>query len=270
MSRCIALDEILIEGRLREIDEDHAQAIAQSMRDRDSLQPEQPIFVRSTNAAKRPFTLVDGGHRIRAVEILGGTEIVAEIKAYNKDEARLVEIDTGLIRADLTALDRALALAERKIIYERLHPETKHGGDRRSADAQNQEDKIVHLKFTADAAERIGIGEKDIQRSIFIASHLTKPDIKALRGTPEAKNASRLLKLARMEPEKRQVAMNLFREKVPLGDAISQAEGGKPKQPDHEKKFDQLVSAWSLAPKRARLKWLALVKDEIAALMEEA
>lgn len=280
--KTLKLDQILIEDRLREIDEDEASAIASSIAINGQ---QQPVVVRATNAAKRPYTLVIGGHRIRALELLGRTEVDAKIENLDKDAAKLAEIDENLFRADLTALDKAIFLAERKKIHERLHPETKNGGDRgnqhtggkkRQNDkdvvlAENQNDKDVDLKFTADTADKLGLGERSIERAVMIAKNLTPDTIKALRGTREANNASRLLKLARMEPAAQKVAINLFNETSDLAAAIIQAEGGKQvkKKPDAELKYEALVSTWKHAPKKSREQFVALVSDELKAMMEE-
>lgn len=265
MSKTIPLKDIDVSDRLRDIDEDHAQAIAQSIRGMGMEQPEEPIKVRRTHAGRKPWTLVDGGHRMRAVELLGGKEIIYAEKKLNKDQARLSEIDSNLMRAELTALDRALFLAERKRIYEKLHPETKQGGDRKSEAAKNQNDTDVVLKFTDDVAERLDLSPRSIERSVMIANRLPREAVKALRGTPEANNLTRLLKLARLEPDQRAMALNLFREDVPLADAMVQATGGKPKpKPFVEQKFEALVLAWKQAPFASQKKFLALMKSEIA------
>lgn len=266
MSTAIKISDILIEGRLREVDEDVAQGIASSMVD---IGQHQPVLVRKTNAGKKPWTLVDGAHRIRARQILGFEDVIVEVKAFTKDQARLAEIDTNLIRHELTALDRAVFLAERKVIYERLYPHTKHGGDRKSGGAENQVGQSSDLKFTADVADRLGLSESYIEQSVLIANRLTPDMRKALQGKPEAKNQSMLLKLARLETDQRVMAINLFKEEVPLADAMVQACGGKPKaRPFAEQKFEALVAAWKLAPIAARRRFTDLLGDEIKSVME--
>lgn len=256
----LPLDKILITGRLRDVYEDRAIALAHNIELQGQL---QPVLVRSTPAAKRPYTLVDGAHRMRALALAEVEHAKVEVLKVNADEARLAEIDTLLMREEASALDRAIFLAERKRIYETLYPETKHGGDRKSEEAKNQVDKSVHLKFTADVADKVGLGEKSIRTAVQIAKNLHKDTVKALRGTPEANNQSRLLKLARLEPEKQAVAINIFKETENLGDAIAQTEGAKKKVSDAEAKMAALTSAWKQAPKRVRENFIVLMRDEI-------
>lgn len=279
--KTLKLDQILIEDRLREIDENFAAATASSI---EINGQQQPIVVRPTNAGKKPYTLVDGGHRIRALELLGRDEVEVKIETLDKDKARLIEIDNNLFRADLTALDRAIFLAERKDVHERLYPETKNGGDRGNQHtggkkrqneenfglAENQSEENFVLKFTADTADKLGLGERSIEQAVMIAKKLSPETIKALRGTPDAKNASRLLKLARMEPAAQKVAVNLFKETGELAEAIIQAEGGKQakKKPDAELKYEALVSAWQHAPKKSREQFVELVANDLKVMME--
>lgn len=264
--KTLKLDQILIEDRLREIDENFAAATASSI---DLNGQQQPVVVRPTNAGKKPYTLVDGAHRIRALELLGRDEVEVKIETLDKDKARLIEIDNNLFRADLTALDRAIFLSERKDVYERLYPETKHGGDRKSEDAKNQNGENAVLIFTEEIAEKLDMSKTAIERAVMIAKKLSPTTIKALRGTPDAKNFSRLLKLARMEPSAQQVAINLFKETGDLADAIIQAEGGKQvkKKPDAELKYEALVSAWQHAPKKAREQFVELVVNDLKVMM---
>jgi ParB-like chromosome segregation protein Spo0J len=68
------------------------------------------ITVRRTEDGK--LILVDGLHRLRAIESLGRTHIRAEIMEGGDIEARLWEIAGLLHRANLTALEEAERLAE--------------------------------------------------------------------------------------------------------------------------------------------------------------
>ena len=69
-------------------------------------------------------------------------------------------------------------LAEKKRIYEELHPETKQGV---SGGWHNNKGKRLendNLSFSRDTAEKTGLSERTIQRSIQIAENLA-PEVKA-------------------------------------------------------------------------------------------
>ncbi len=199
--------DILIDNRLRPADPNWVEAIAASI---EAKGLEQPIALRRQNGAMR---LVDGMHRLAALKALG-VETLREGEHYilrdlNDDEARLAEIDTALMRHELTALDRALFLAERKAVHERMHPETANGGDKRSAKIRKLHDEtrsqslrtgILPKRFTADTADKIGLSERTLQLSIELAKKLSPEAIGHLRGTWMADNQKALLYLADEKP----------------------------------------------------------------------
>ena len=76
----------------------------------------------------------------------------------------LAEIDENLMHCPLSPDQEARAIYRRKEIYEALHPETKHGGDRRSEARSSGTD--CHLKndrFTAATAKATGKAERTIR-----------------------------------------------------------------------------------------------------------
>jgi hypothetical protein len=66
----------------------------------------------------------------------------------------------------------------RKAIYEELHPETKHGGDRKSDQVANS-----GTRFTADTADGTGKSERSIQIAAARGEALGD-DLNAIAGTP--------------------------------------------------------------------------------------
>ena len=99
------------------------------------------------------------------------------------------------MRADLSPAERAMHLAERKRLHQKLHPETKHGGDRKSGSTRQNGDL---KRFTKDTAEKTGKSERTVQREIaradkipgladVIGTVLDMPDeLDALAKLPEA------------------------------------------------------------------------------------
>ena len=127
------IDMIEVGDRLRAVDEAAVDHIAESMEQRGQIYP-----IQITTIEPSRFRLVNGAHRIAAARKLGWTHIEAFlIDGLEEEEVRLLEIDENLCRAELNAIDKAHFFAKRKEIYERLYPETKHGGDRKSLGYRN-------------------------------------------------------------------------------------------------------------------------------------
>ena len=80
------------------------------------------------------YRLVAGYHRLVALQKIKAAEVPIRIVTVSDTLAELAEIDENLIRSELTALERATVVGRRKEIYEILHPEAKHGGDRQSGE----------------------------------------------------------------------------------------------------------------------------------------
>ena len=141
--------------------------------------------------------LVAGLHRLEACKKLGWIEIPCTV--IHEEDAEMAEIDENLIRNELNAQERIELLARRKAIYEERHPETKHGGDRKSDEIKRQNPPLD--SFVADTAAKTGISERTIREEIQIAKSIT-PEVKEIiRDTPTADRKTDLLQLARMEPE---------------------------------------------------------------------
>lgn len=185
-------------GRLRPVDEAHAQLIAASMNESGLI---QPIVVRA-NAAGNGLKLVVGGHRLRGGTILSWEEIPAIMIECSDDEARQIEIDENLARKELTALERAEFLAERKRVYETIHPEAAHG---KAKKPKTERGKVANLatfaRFSKDAARSTGLGERTIRRACELAGKLSPDAVALIRGSALADNQAQLQALAELEPE---------------------------------------------------------------------
>lgn len=189
---------------LRPIDPDYAAAIAVSMAEATQL---QPIIVRPV-AGERPYEVVCGGHRHHAAIISGIAFIDAEIREMTDGEARIAEIDENVVRKELSALDRALSLAERKRLYEETYPEAKHGGDRKKKSAKDQvANMATWSRYSKDAAKKTGLSERSIQRATELASKFPPDLIALVRGTKLADNAAALKKLCRLPEDQRRAAV---------------------------------------------------------------
>ena len=156
--------------RLRALRPERVEEIADSIRVVGQL---QPITVRPNcdDDGIGHYRLVIGRHRLEAAKRLGWAWINAIIRTdMSEDEARLVEIDENICRVELSQAERALHLAERKRIYERLHPETKHGGDRKSAEAKSKSQNENLKAFADDTAGKTGKGRSTVARDLTRAN----------------------------------------------------------------------------------------------------
>lgn len=205
--RDIALSKILVPAdRSREVDEDHALAIQTEMVAGTFF---DPILVRPTPRAKRPWTLVDGGHRLRAVELLGEEEITCLVIDADRDEAERIEVAANLFRHELTALDRAVAVEMYRRAWEVKHGKIKRGNPdfANSANiAQLPPSPIDVIAEEADrgfsvaCAERLGLSKRSIELSHKIALGVPRELKRGLRKTVYADNQQMLLKIAGLEP----------------------------------------------------------------------
>lgn len=249
----IPIAEIDTGFRLRPVDEGYAAMLAENIREVGRLR--QPIEVRTVKGGK--YRLIAGAHRLTACVKLGWEMIPTFVFEATEDEARLAEIDENLVRHELNPLDRATFLAERKALWEKLHPETTKGGDRKSADfkGKNQTEIISVWSFAKDTAERVGLTDRTIRNAVKIATNLA-PDVKGrIAGTSIAKNQAELLALAKLGPAEQRAVLGLLLNERPQAGSVREAVGvltNRPKKkPDG---YSTLFLAWrhATAAQRAR------------------
>ena len=255
----IPVGEIDDTGRLRPVDPAYVAMLAENLA--QTLKLRQPIEVRRLK--KGGYRLIAGAHRLAAVKAMGWPEIDAFVYEATDAEARLAEIDENLVRHELNPLDRAVFLAERKAIYEALHPETKAGvagGKARQGSATDI------MSFARDTAERIGLNDRTIQRAVMIATKLA-PDVKAaVAGTWIAKHQGELLALAKQPPaDQRACVALMLKPEAPartVADALRQSKGVSAAgggNPD-DKAFEGLISAWGRAGAKAKRRFLERIQ----------
>lgn len=242
MAEMFDIDRINVGERLRAVDPDHVAVIADSIRQCGRVL--QPVAITQTLAGD--WMLVAGAHRLAAARLVGLKEIPVVIhEELNGLQAKLIEIDENLLRHELNPLDRAVFLAERKRIYEELHPETKNG-----AHGHNKgKNEKATLAFSKDAADRTGLSERAVKRSVQIATHLSPEIRKNLVGTDLAKNQSELLLLAKQEPDAQVRIVELIldqKDGVKSVKAAIERTSGKPKvvADTTQAEIKKLMDAW--------------------------
>jgi uncharacterized ParB-like nuclease family protein len=192
----IDLAQIITRDRLRKLRPDKVDALAESINAQGQL---QPIIVQRHGA---DYLLIAGRHRLQAARQLKHDTIRAEIAGeLDADQALLIEIDENLMRAELSPAERALHVSRRKGLYEKAHPETKHGGDRKSGGSSSQNE---NLNFVADTAAKTGKGRSTVARDVTRANKVGVLD--EIIGTPLDKG-SEIDALAKLpQEEQRELA----------------------------------------------------------------
>ena len=189
----IKIDEIKIKPGRREVDENVLKDLVESI---DEFGLFSPIIV-DTN-----HTLVAGLHRIEAAKLLGWTEISSYVGDFNELQAELAEIDENFVRSPLSGMERNDMLLRRKQIYEELHPETKNGGDKCSEKSRTTRCRSAFEQvkpFTQDAADRLHLSRRTVERCVHIASSLTPEAKKVIRGAEDKFPQKEELKLTHVE-----------------------------------------------------------------------
>lgn len=173
--RQIGVAGIMAFERLRALNEGNVKSLSASMAESGLI---NPIVVRAHVNPSMGYILVAGAHRLAAAKKLKWDNIAAIVVDVGEQEARLAEIDENLCRGELSAAQRAAHIAERKRIYETLHPETKHGatGKHRPKSQSRQFGETENDRFTTDVAEKTGMPERSVQRDAMRGERIVDLD----------------------------------------------------------------------------------------------
>ena len=256
----VALDSIAIQDhRLRKVDTEAASRLADSIA---HIGLQSPILLRPDRGDPGAYVLVAGAHRLEAVRSLGWTAVDALIVDATHDELDLIEIDENLVRAELTPLDRARFLDRRKQIYMRIGGGAARGGDRKSAAwagtaAANDARRV---SWADDAAERIGLSKRSVQRAVAIGEGLSPILAEALAGTPIAHREADLFRLAQMPKPEQHETLHLLQQAETPPATLAQLLG--PASPQtNASHLEKLKRDWSAAPPAERRQFLAWLQD---------
>lgn len=181
MLATVPLDLIENGQRLRDISEAHVASLINSIADVGLL---NPITVYPTKLMRagnwvEGYGLIAGLHRKTACERLGLVEIEANILDLPDLERQIAECDENLCAPQLSPADRAMFTKRRKEAYEALHPEARHGGDRKS----DQVDKLSTRSFADDQAAVTGVDARTVRRDAERGEKVCDEALNLVRGT---------------------------------------------------------------------------------------
>lgn len=222
----------------------------------------------------KSFVLIAGLHRLTAALELGWLLVPVVAWECTNDWARMMEIDDNVAGADLTPLDTAIFLAERKKIYEKLHPETKQGSA--GAEARwNATDTMSVASFSEATAEKFGMSDRHVRRLIAVGGALDHDQIRWLREAKKPVTLKDLDVISKIsEPGQRaKVCIALTN-----GDAKNAAAAVRDLKPRDVKQADKdpietafldLKARWMRAPKVAQRRFAEAIQDELTAILSE-
>lgn len=266
--KSIAVATIHIGERARPVDEESAQVIAASMSERGLL---NPILVRRTPAAnkgKTPYTLVAGGHRLRAACILEWTDIDVLVVEADTTESQLIELSENLFRNELSLLDRSIFVDQYRKLWEAAHGSIQRGGNRKSNRTECGLIFAPGRQLSENIRERFGFGQRAYEYSVEIGKKLHPSLRSAVRGT-EAENSKQiLLKLAKMPPSEQAGLAAALKFEPDITKHLALDRAPKPVLNPDVKALEALRAAWKAASEQVRQQFLAEISDnrlEVAA-----
>ncbi len=261
------IDMIEVEDRLRSVDEAAVEHIAESMEARGQI---YPVQIKTIEPGR--FRLLTGAHRIAAARKLGWTHIEAFlVDDLDEEEATLLEIDENLCRAELDPVDRAHFFATRKEIYQRLYPETRSGGDRKSSEFRNNirlpkrhSDQQDHdtpqarpPSFVDDTAASTRWSSRTIHLYTRIGEQLDPALREALSGTPIGRRRVDLERIADMDADKQQGLLKRLQdaERPPASLSALMMDPYRPSSPP-KSNLDRLDLLWAKTSAKHRQEFL--------------
>jgi len=232
-------DIVIPAARARELDPVWVEALAKII---DAQGLINPVTLREVSGR---LVLVSGYHRLAAFRHLKRETIPARLSnAANDDEARLEEVLENLARNELNALDRCHHLYRLKQVYERLHPETKNGANRknsepdiRTQDLRSDEGAAQIFAFAQDTANRTGLSRRTVETAVAIWKGLSAASRQRVAGTWLADHQGSLQSLSKLT---RAMQEKVLREVLDNGiasiaDALMLVEAGRLACPDEKR-----------------------------------
>lgn len=271
----LPISEVLVENRLRPVSDVGVTALLSSIETLGVMK--DPIQVRKVKHRAGALVLIAGGHRLEAARRLGWETIPATVWDCTDDWARLMEIDDNVAGAELSVIDTAVFLAERKDVYERIHPETHaeaFKGNRHTG--KLAADMMSVASFAAVTAEKFGISERHVRRLVSAGSAMQRVGVEKLRTSQAPVTLADLMAFAKMTLSQQDAAAGYVSDGTvrTIRDARKRIlSGDAPPKPVHgsaEQKELSLADAWERAPMDVRRAFVRDHLDVLALMVRDA
>jgi ParB family chromosome partitioning protein len=142
------------------------------------------------------LALISGCRRLAAFKELGISRIPATIRTYNQIDAELAALEDNLTHKELSWLERGEQLARLKQLYEARHPETRKGNTKAKAEVKRI-GGVLRPTFTKEAAARIKVSDRKIQKHIKLIRDLPDNVRDLIRPTQLSDSPGQLAQLAK-------------------------------------------------------------------------
>ena len=191
----IAVEDVLIAGKRRELNPEKVKTMAASM---SKIGLRTPITVRriKKGLGTTVLALVAGGYRLAAAQSLGWKEIDAFIMEGDETDARMWQLIENVHRAELTALERAESVAE----LVQLVRTSEKGGQVGHPGGHQPHDRGI-----SRAAKALGFTRQEVRRSLEIAGISAEAKATAKEKGLDKKQSA-LLKIAKQKGSDGQLA----------------------------------------------------------------
>lgn len=263
---------IVMRDRLRAVSEAGVASVIKSIEDIGFIK--DPIHVRKVKHRGGEYVLMAGAHRLTAAQRLGWETIKVACWTCNDDFAKLMELDDNIAGADLTPLDTAVFLAERKRLYEKLHPEAASGAFK----GNQYSGKVVNeiISFTTSSAEKFGLSVRRVQQIVAAGERLAPDEIRKLRSAPRPVGLNDLQEIGKIgQPSERYHVVETLAaggaKNVAVARKLWKAEQGLAPEPPRpaEQEYMRLLDSWDRSRKSSRKLFLGERLDEVRALLAE-
>ncbi len=253
-------DEITVSlTRLRPVSEAGVAAVMASLDEVGRVL--SPVWLRET---KKGLVLIDGAHRVAAARKFG-CDLPGIVFRCTDRQARFMEIDGNLAGAELTPLDTAIFLAERKRVYEEEHPETRAG----FAGSEARWNAVDIVSFASTTAEKFGMSSRHVRR-LIAAGEAIAGDVHRLRAAKRPVTLKDLQELSKIDNpvERYDVVAALHDGTVKSAAEARRAYAAKDAAPADpvEEAFQTLLKGWSRSPMAARRRFIEEIADDLIAI----
>lgn len=255
------------EGRLREASADRIEVLSKDIQANGLLHA-----IGVAEEANGRFTLIYGATRLAAVNLLKAGEIDARVQPANwlqPSNRRMQEIMENLDRQELTKLERAESLAELKVVYEQLFPDTANGKSRKKDKAHGQNEIF---SFRLEAAARTGLDKRSIELAVQMVTNLTAESKDRVRLTWLADHQAGLKALSEQDEAMQAKVCDLLFANPPeaanVAEAIMLAEGRKPPSPA-DRLFASVQNSFGRLSDKQRASFFELHEQHVRAFAEE-